>query len=1023
MIFDNELKMGFTSIERELDSYIEINGFKYSSIDLLKDLKVNIKADKDGIWIGRAIPKMLNAEIINNGNVINAGDEIKPYFGVRIGDSYKYINVGTFYAQTPELTEDRKIIKVVAYDKFKKAQTLKYGDISYPTTINNIVDLIASKLEVQVDKTNLMFLDYTIEKEIFFGKDKTVIELINAIAQMNICFAYIDYDNVLKFKRPERVVTYLSANNVFKIRIKGYQESYDALVISRQPQNDDVVQKMSQYQVESVEIKLSNNPILDLDREFFINTLLSTARGILPHYGLERLEMQSNPLLEIGDLVFWGNKAVLILEHEITMSRSILKSQIAEKTETDLKKAKGVEDFIVNTELYVDKVKNEIVAKIGDEVENKVVELKLDENGITQRVKSKVEEKLSDPEVQKNFKGDKGDRGEKGDTGEADYTKFRSEFSSELNLLSNQISSKVEENTYNSALGSIRTDISKLTLDLSGVSLTLETKGKYRNTLVGSDNFENYNLETRYYFSTREDGSIEFGIPSYVDTKETFFLFPLDRLEYINERDKATLLIDNLFINSNITRVVFSLADKNKQVVSNAFIHRDNSKIYEFTLTGKPEYLRVALARNNIDTIGSVRFYKETIAVVAGSVSNLTWDMTYINDSKTQYKFLKDEFLLSLGTLKTELKGDINGLSLSGSKITLTGDTKINGTFKIGANNLSEIGGFRITNSVLEGGSGSNYIRLSGNPGYTSILVGGNTWESAKFAVSSTGTLKAEGANISGTITANSGSIGNWNITSNGIYRSGNGYYVHIIPTSTYPIFFGADSNNSKFRVSQTGVVLARAFTLEGGKVGGTNVYSSYMSGGSWSSATGSGSFSGNASFSSGSYTGSGYLHSGSTLAGYSVTNNGGYLELSHVYVSNRFSTRNFDLGSGSIQGVYHSGAGGYMYASLGTTGWRITNSDIRLKENVKTMGDDTVKEIYTLPLIEYNYKSDETKVLNYGVNANLLSKILPEKFSKSFIFKDKNSGLYGAKYEMLTPHLVKAVQDLNKRLERLENE
>lgn len=417
MIIDNELKMGFTSIERDLDSYIEINGFKYRSIGLLKDLKVNIKADKDGIWIGRAIPKMLNAEIINNGVVINAGDEIKPYFGVKIGGAYKYINVGTFYARTSELTEDRKIIKVVAYDKFKKAQTLKHGDISYPITINNLVDLIASKLEVKVDKTNLMFLDYTIKNEVFFGNDKTVIELINAIAQMNICFAYLDYDNILKFKRPERVVTSLSANNVFKIRIKDYQEKYDAIVISRQPQNDDVVQKLSQHQVESVEIKLSNNPILDLDREFFINTLLGTAREISPHYGLESLEMQSNPLLEIGDLIFWGNKAVLISEHEITMTRSILKSQIAEKTETDFKKAKGIENLAINTELYVDKVKNEIVASIGDEVGNKITELKLDEKGITQRVKTVIEENKDELKGEQGAKGAKGDPGQRGPQG------------------------------------------------------------------------------------------------------------------------------------------------------------------------------------------------------------------------------------------------------------------------------------------------------------------------------------------------------------------------------------------------------------------------------------------------------------------------------------------------------------------------------------------------------------------------------------------------------------------------------
>ena len=540
----------------------------------------------------------------------------------------------------------------------------------------------------------------------------------------------------------------------------------------------------------------------------------------------------------------------------------------------------------------------------------------------------------------------------------------------------------------------IKEEISELSKDIEGLTLIMQTRGKYRNTLIGSDNFENYSLDTSYYYATREDGSIIFGFPSSSNSSETYFLFPLDRLEYSNKGDRATLLVDRLFANASINKIVFSLADKDKNVVSNAFNYGDNSKLYEFTLTGKPEYLRVVVGRTNTNDSVGVRFYKETIAVVAGSIDTLTWDMTYINDSVTQYKFLKDEFTLSLGQLKTEIKGDINGLTLSGSKITLTGATKVNGSFKIGANNISEIGGFKITNTVLEGGKGSNYIRLSGNSGYTSILVGGNDWNSAKFAVSSTGSMKAVNGTIAGfTI-------------SNGTLEAGSGSsYVRMASTSgAMPFMAGGETwNSAKFVVSSTGYL----------KATGANIGDSSFSG----TASGTGRFS------SGSYTGSGYLYSGSTLAGYSLSDSDGYLTLSSVYVSNRFSTRNFVLGNGKIEGVYHSGAGGYMYASLGRTGWSITNSDIRLKENVKTMGDDTVKEIYNLPLIEYTYKSDENKVLNYGVNANLLSKILPKEFAKSFIFQDKESGFYGAKYEMLTPHLVKAVQDLNKRLERLENE
>lgn len=998
MIQNYSLLKYFTQETRTVQSLIMIEGKNTYTIradDYLKDLKVNEKIDKDGVWIGSAIPKMLKADIIDNNFEFEKGDKVYAHFGVINPGLDQSVSRQNFYIHNIEYSEDKKVITITAYDELKKAQNTQHNPIIYPCKVSEIITNIENSLDIKVSRDNILFQDFTISKEIFFGKDKTVIELINAIAQMSVTYAYMD-NGTLYFSRPTKAFYNLEDKNIFKFRYKNYQKKYNAIVLSRQPQNDDVSLKVNDNQLEDIEIKLSNNPILDLDREFFITILLDIIKNIPEYYGVENLTIQSNPLLEVGDIITIRNKDVIIFEQTISMTRTKIISKIAEKTQTDYKKSKGVEDLAINTELYVDKVKNEIVAKIGDDIENKVIELKLDEEGITQRVSSKVEEKLSDPEVQKKFKGEKG---------EADYSKFRQEFSSELSLLSNQIAAKVEKNTYDAELGVIRTNVSDLNQDYQGIKIKIEEKGKYRNTFVGSDNFENYKLDTSYYFSTREDGSIEFGIPTSMNVPETYFLFPLDRLEYSNNGDTATLLVDRLFANANVNKIVFSLADKDKKVVSNAYVYSDNSKHYELTLTGKPEYLRVVIGRNNTNEAGTIRFYKETIAVVAGSVDNLTWDMTYINDSVTQYKFLKDEFLLSLGNLKTEIKGDINGLTLSGSKITLTGDTKVNGSFKIGANNLTEIGGFKITNNILEGGSGSSYIRLSGNPSYTSILVGGEDWNSAKFAVSSTGSMKAITGNIAGfKISGNTLEAG-----------SGSGYVRIASGAGASPFMAGGNTwDTATFAVSSTGKLKATSASITSSTFGGTGTFTN----GSYS-----GKSYGYGSFSSGSYTGSGYLASGSSIAGYNFTDNNGYLTLSRIYASSSISSRLFELGDGKIQGVYHSGARGYMYASLGTSGWSITNSDIRLKENISEMKNDTVKEIYNMPLIEYNYKSDETKTINYGVNANLLMKLLSEKFANSFLFKDMESGLYGAKYEMLTPHLIKTVQDLNKRLERLENE
>lgn len=1117
MIINEVLQKGFSNIERDLDSYVLINGVKYGSKDLLKELKINSKADKDGIWIGRAIPKMLNAEIINNGINIKAGDIVKPYFGVKVGDSYKYINAGTFYTQTPEYTEDRRIIKIVAYDELKKAQTLKHGDILYPITINNLIDLMASKLGVTVDRTNLQFLDYSINSEVYFGKDKTVIELINAIAQMNICFAYIDYDNILKFKRPEKVERTLNASNMFRFRFMDFQKKYNAVVISRQPQNDNVVLKVDNNQSEDIEIKLSNNPILDLNREFFITNLLNVAVKIPQFYGIENLEMQSNPLIEIGDIVTFENKDVVVLEHEITMTRSVLKSQILEKTETDYKKSKGVENLAINTELYVDKVKNEIVASIGDEVGNKLTELNLNEDSITSKVKDSIKEEKLYPttkEYESFVKQTKDSINSK--VSQSLYDSYKnvtngkiSSIEQNVKGITSTVSQKVDTSDFNGYKQTVSSRFSTFEQNADSIKLAVENKGKYRNIISNSDWFidngayavapDGWKRGSVFYDSTY--GTLTLRASEGIG-KYRFFL-PIETPQQV---DVYTLWIGSLGLSNNVRNVTFYLAGDYQYTYSSVNVseYRRGESVLnkQFFLrkwednrnTEALKFLRIDFETTSASELQWVRLRPEKIALIEGEVGNLNWDMTYLASNNSKLELTQKSILAQVGDSYLEIKNfgkrfdeEVSKIILKGSQIELNGNTKVTGGFKVGSNNISEIGGFTLSNQILSSGSGSSYVRITGRSGYIPILAGGSDWDSAKFAVSSEGlikatdaniagtinassgtiggfnisdntlyagsgssyvrisgasgyipilaggsdwnsakfavssegTMKAEGANISGTINAESGNIGRWNITSNGIYRSGNGYYIHLMPSSNYPIFFGTDANNSRFRVTQTGTVLARAFTLEGGKVGGTTVASSSMSGGKWTSANGSGSFSGSASFSSGSYSGSGYLSSGSTLAGHRVSSSQGMLHSKDGVSADRITTR--ILYFNTLQSSITSSMGYQYRATLEEGGWKINNSDIRLKENIEDLDYSFNKYIYDMPIIKYTYKSDKKHNPQVGVNANYLMKILPEYMAKSFLHQDKITGLYGANYEFLTPYLIKVVQEQNERLKKLE--
>jgi len=112
------------------------------------------------------------------------------------------------------------------------------------------------------------------------------------------------------------------------------------------------------------------------------------------------------------------------------------------------------------------------------------------------------------------------------------------------------------------------------------------------------------------------------------------------------------------------------------------------------------------------------------------------------------------------------------------------------------------------------------------------------------FKVSSAGKLEATGADISGSVTANSGAIGGWQLTSSLIqYRPNSSnnnsrFYLNSDPTGTYRIASYNSSGTRQFSVTSDGVLYARnadisgtitssAVTVTGGTITGTTIRTS----------------------------------------------------------------------------------------------------------------------------------------------------------------------------------------------------
>jgi hypothetical protein len=148
------------------------------------------------------------------------------------------------------------------------------------------------------------------------------------------------------------------------------------------------------------------------------------------------------------------------------------------------------------------------------------------------------------------------------------------------------------------------------------------------------------------------------------------------------------------------------------------------------------------------------------------------------------------------------------------------------------------IGGFNLTASN-QNGDAQMYIGTASQQNWAGMIPGtqwsffsgatDNLGTSALFRVSNAGLLYAQNAVITGSITAQYGVIGNWNIGSQSLWAGDVSVqnFAGMIPGTLNVFFGGATSSaadNATFRVTNTGSVLATAGYIGGWSLGQTSL-------------------------------------------------------------------------------------------------------------------------------------------------------------------------------------------------------
>ena len=1019
-------------LENELSlstkSKIVVDGKEYLSNIIKTTPKISHKNEK---MIGGFPTKTCSFEIYNFEDLDFVGKEITVYRGLLIDGEIEYIPQGIFIPRKEDITTNISQ-KTISFNniqdktQFFDSQYISNLDWSTKHTGLEIVQEICNRLDIELETIDFNWSTYEFKQPNFL-ETTTYREVISRLAEIGGNIAFINRLGQLTIKGQFDTKHSIARKRYENLTKEKEYGIINTIVLGKEDIDDDIVYPINTNE-KKVEWKILDNPFVDLYREEMIMEVSKYILGLnLIPFSLSRFidgfYLDLNDTLEITDKngeVFTG----IILNYEnLSRIKSEIGADVQTTENTNYNLAGSQKQNIRDVKFQVNHNTQAIQGLVEeiDGTNEKVTKLEIDIDSIEQEVSYFNDQSQAIAKLTTAIEGIEAQIGSITDTTVSanGVNKISLENVLESEVLYLQIYPTSEDLGYlNVSPKTVLSNNTKITSrDLILTNTTSNKTVKYTlpcNLYYISDDVKDelivdYEKEQTYVIH-RVGINAETG-DKYSLAQETteFFDYKGIILEDGNYSIKMQsfntayiyirCLAKNLYTSQYATRVEVD----NKISLSESGIRQEvNGKItaLDGTVTNLKGSLELKL--NTKDLCTELNGSADKISFVGDRFS---WKSTYSSMSETgtlkaTNVDLSGKITASSGTiggftitsnsiykgsnaLGTSGSGNIylgtNGLSISNTfkvtnagVLTATGAT-INGT--ITTSNITAtggtIGGFTITSNSIYKGSNTFGASGTGN-----IYIGTNGISiSNTFKVSNAGKLTATNVDLSGKITATSGTIGGCTIES-GVLKIGNANITSI--------------NASKITAGTLSADRISGGTISGNKVSITNINASNITGGSMSMSRISG---GTLNVGATGYylrVGVGYTHP--TVSGLNVTGGGGINMYGNCGISNCYTVANGDdLYLASNEGTVHLGHGSsgsghpvevynsmvYLNQAVDVTtnsfyvrkvdGTRLTlsayineASSIKMKENILPINQDFTEILYQevkdLKLYSFDY-------------------------------------------------------------------
>lgn len=377
-----EFKQELVKMGKQIDSIItyQNNGETITLHDELFKVTPLFEAN-----LMKSVMKQLEVE---SSVAIPYGTIINYQLGVKVGNSFEYLDYGNYVVFSNEKQEDTNTYKITCYDKMIYSMK-PYDKITgnYPMTIKAYLGLLATKIGLTLKDTNFYNYSLEIQTDLYEDLEYTYRDVLDEIAQATGSIIIINASDQLEVIYPTNSGDTIN-EEYFKDVNVNFKEKYgpiNSIVLSRAGESDNVyIQDEDSIRANGLcEVKIVDNQIMNFnDRSDYLQGLLDALGGV--EYYINDFESIGVLYYDIGDYynVTIGNNTYkcLMLNREINVTsgiEEIIHTDMPEQGETDYTKADKTDRRINQTYMIVDKQNQTIqsvVTKV-DEQNDKITQI------------------------------------------------------------------------------------------------------------------------------------------------------------------------------------------------------------------------------------------------------------------------------------------------------------------------------------------------------------------------------------------------------------------------------------------------------------------------------------------------------------------------------------------------------------------------------------------------------------------------------------------------------------------------